>query len=247
MHGSKLPVPTAKEVNDAHRLARAAAETAVQHAIRCGKLLTAKRATLDRGEFDKWIESHCEFGRSMAYNYIKASKSSNALDDSGRGAAAAAAFSSLRGLLGQSEAKVEKPPQAQPKPTLKAESPQLSAPVAAPEADEPERPEWEPEEDAALEAAERELNASNDKILRADDTTAAMHDEIKRQAAENAVLKMSRDGFMNGKTEMTRLLKAEQRKVEQLGRRVAELERENAKLVEEVDALRERVAIMDAA
>lgn len=119
-------------------------------------------------------------------------------------------------------------------------SEQLKAATQKPAApDAPERPEDDADEDAALEAAERELNASIDKVMRADDRTAAMHDEIKRQAAEIAVLKIARDGFMNGKTAITKLLKAEQRKTERF-------ERENKKLREELEALRERIAIMEA-
>lgn len=95
------PAPTAKDINEAHRLARSSAETAVQHAIKCGQMLVAKKSGLDRGDFDRWIAQNCDFGRSMAYNYIKAAaKSSNALDDSSAGAAAAAAFPSIRSLLG---------------------------------------------------------------------------------------------------------------------------------------------------
>ena len=43
-----LAVPvTAEDVNEAHRLARSCAENAVQHAIRCGELLLAKKAELE--------------------------------------------------------------------------------------------------------------------------------------------------------------------------------------------------------
>jgi len=96
------------------------------------------------------------------------------------------------------------------------------------------------DEDAALEAAERELNASIDKVMKADDKSAAMHEELKRQAAEIAALKITRDGFMNGKAEVTKRLQAEQRKV-------AKLEKENKRLRDEIESLRERVAIMEAA
>lgn len=126
---------------------------------------------------------------------------------------------------------------------------QLAAAIAKPvkEPDEPERPEFDPSEDEKIAAIEKEINASNDKILRADDITAAMHDEIKRQAADNAALKLARDGFMNGKTEITRLLRAEQRKTDKQSRRITELEKENTKLRNELELLRERVAVMDAA
>lgn len=102
--------------------------------------------------------------------------------------------------------------------------------------DEPERPD-DADEGAALESAERELAESIGKVMRADDKSAAMHDEIKRQAAEISVLKISRDGFMNGKAEITRLLK-------QRDREVARLKKELAAKDAEIEKLNERIAIM---
>jgi len=112
--------------------------------------------------------------------------------------------------------------------------------AAVKEHDEPERPEWEADEDAKLEAAEREATASIEKVMKADDKLAAAHAEIKRQAAEIGVLKLARDGYMNGKTVVTKLLKAEQRKVEKLERLLKQAEGE-------VEKLRERISIMEAA
>jgi chromosome segregation ATPase len=111
---------------------------------------------------------------------------------------------------------------------------------AAPPSVEDER--WEPDadEDAAHEAMEKEYGASIAKVMDADDKLAAAHAEIKRQAAEIATLKLSRDGFMNGKSAITKLLKTEQRKVEKLNKQIEKLENE-------IESLRERVAIMDAA
>lgn len=73
---------------------------------------------------------------------------------------------------------------------------------------------WEPDaDDEALEAQyEKDYGASMDKVMAADDKLAAAHAEIKRQAAEIASLKLSRDGFMNGRTEALRLLKKVQSK-----------------------------------
>lgn len=121
-------------------------------------------------------------------------------------------------------------------------------PVAQPEPEssEPERPEDDPDEDEKLAAMERELNSSMEKVMRSDDKLSGSYDEIKRLTAELAVVKISRDGYMNGKTTMTNLLKAEQRKTAKQTKRIAELEKENTKLREQLDALRERVAIMEA-
>lgn len=100
-------------------------------------------------------------------------------------------------------------------------SEQLAAATA-----KPERVDFDDDEVATAEAMERELAASIEKIMAADDRLAASYLEIKRQAAEIAALKISRDGFMNGKGEMVRLLKKEQSKNERLTRECAKLQEE---------------------
>lgn len=92
-------------------------------------------------------------------------------------------------------------------------SEQLAAATKKPADDVPPE-KWEPDaDDEALEAQfEKDYGASIDKIMAADDKLAAAHAEIKRQAAEIASLKLSRDGFMNGRTEAIRLLKKVQSK-----------------------------------
>ncbi len=81
---------------------------------------------------------------------------------------------------------------------------------------------WEPDadEEAAHEALEKELAASVDKVMQADDKLAAAYAEIKRQAAEIIVLKLSRDGYMNGRQELIRLVKKLQRENDKLRRSV---------------------------
>lgn len=114
-----------------------------------------------------------------------------------------------------------------PKPEqLKA----AKAPKPEEDSDAPERP--SEEEFAAI---DREIQESEARVLRADDVTAGYHEEMKRQAAEIAVLKVSRDGYMRGKDEMTRLLQAEQRKV-------ARLEKENKRLRDRLAALEGKAA-----
>lgn len=99
---------------------------------------------------------------------------------------------------------------------------QLSAAKAPAKKAEPEPSvvdeRWVPDddEDQKLALAEKEYAASIDKVMEADDKLAAAHAEIKRQAAEIAALRVSRDGYMNGKLAVTKMLKAEQRKVERL-------------------------------
>jgi ParB/Sulfiredoxin domain len=117
-------------------------------------------------------------------------------------------------------------------------SEQLAAATAKPPATEPEsESDGEPEADEAerLEAALREHDAAVERVL-----GGAGASELKRQAAEIASLKTSRDEFMNGKAAMTKLLQAEQRKVERLGKKVKALEAEN-------ESLRKRLAEKAAA
>src|SRR5690606_27582365 len=78
---------------------------------------------------------------------------------------------------------------------------------------------WERDEDEEeqLAQAEKAYADSIDKVMAADDTLAAAHEEIKRQAAEIATLKLARDGYLNGKSAVVKLLKAEQRKTKKLG------------------------------
>lgn len=77
---------------------------------------------------------------------------------------------------------------------------------------------WEPDadEEAAHEAMEKEYAASIDKVMEADDKLSAAHKEIKRQAAEIAMLKQRRDGFQNERIEAIQLCKKLQRENDRL-------------------------------
>lgn len=121
-------------------------------------------------------------------------------------------------------------------------SEQLAAATAKPKKPDVDDERWVPDEDEdeKLAQAEKEYAASVDKVMAADDKLAAAHAEIKRQSAEIAALKVSRDGYLNGKAAVTKLLKKEQRRAEQLSR---QLDKANADL----EKLRERIAIMEAA
>lgn len=88
---------------------------------------------------------------------------------------------------------------------------------------EPIEERWEPEDDEAerLTAIEREQEASLQKWLDADDKLAAAHAEIKRLAAEVAVLKISRDGFQNRCGEQARIIKSLRNKLAKLEKSAA--------------------------
>lgn len=98
---------------------------------------------------------------------------------------------------------------------------QLAAATKKHESDELEN--WTPDddEDKRLTAIEREQESSLQKWLDADDKLAAAHAEIKRLAAEVAVLKISRDGFQNRCGEQARIIKS-------LRNRLAKLEKSAA-------------------
>lgn len=96
----QMRVGGAEEINQEHRLARSKAESAVQHAIRCGELLMRQKAELKHGEFKPWIETNCEFSYQSARVYMNATRQKD------RGLS----FSSLAQALGYGE---ETPPPAQ--------------------------------------------------------------------------------------------------------------------------------------
>lgn len=99
---------------------------------------------------------------------------------------------------------------------------QLKA-ATAPKAPEAIEENWEPEddEDKRLAAIEREQEASLQKWLDADDKLAAAHAEIKRLAAEVAVLKISRNGYQNQCGEQSRIIKALRNKLTKLEKSAA--------------------------
>jgi hypothetical protein len=85
-----LPAGTIEdEINTEHRLARQSADTAIQHAIRCGELLGVQKAKVGHGQFNYWIKTHCDFERSTATRYMQAARQN----------ATGVAISNLRGLF----------------------------------------------------------------------------------------------------------------------------------------------------
>ncbi len=67
---------SADAINEAHRLAQESAETAIEYAIRCGRLLTEKKKTLGHGEWMSWVDRNCEFSERQARRYMQAAKRS---------------------------------------------------------------------------------------------------------------------------------------------------------------------------
>lgn len=221
-----LPVANADTINEAHRLARSMAENAVEQAITCGRLLIAKKRESAHGDFRSWVEENCSFGYDSAKRYMHAAKQTTK----------GIAFDSLRQYFpgGRISKKTDSKknqvvtdqkgnafpfspaPQRGTQTTAKS-----AAPPEAPQTDEPERPDWELDEDAKLEAIEREVAQSIDRVMQSDDRLAAAHTEIKRQAEEIVVLKASRDHYQNEAGAAVRLVKTRDREIEKLRRTIA--------------------------
>jgi hypothetical protein len=69
-----MQLVTVTAINEAHRLARQSAASAVAHAIRCGELLAEVKAALPHGQFQTWVAAHCEFAYPTAARYMKAAR-----------------------------------------------------------------------------------------------------------------------------------------------------------------------------
>lgn len=103
-------------------------------------------------------------------------------------------------------------------------------PEAAPDFDFTD---YEPEDDEAY-----KQNVEN--VMMADDKLAAMLEELKQVHREMAGIKASRDHYQSESGAATRIVKTRDREIEKLKKELAKARDEN-------EALRERVAIMDAA
>jgi hypothetical protein len=208
----QLPVPTAQNINKAHRLARESAESAVQWAIQCGELLIAKKSELAHGNLHAWIEENCAFALSTAKRYMAAaSKNATGL-----------AFSSLRHYFPSGQ---PQPAAVEPVQTATAVAEPLSQ-VVDPEENQPS----EPDEGAAPDVGEEaRLNEYYASLERAAESGA--QPELKRMAEELATVKSTRDGYMNERTAAVTRVKTLQRTNDRL-------ERENTRLKQQVEKLK---------
>lgn len=254
---SKLPAPTAKDINEAHRLARASAETAVGHAIRCGQMLMKVKESVPHGSFQDWVARKCDFSERTARVYMQAANQNGS----------ALPFSSLRAFIEVEKKPSKKQPdttapsvkgavmnppesaaqgsEARNRSTPSGEesgareaarspvrevAPKVAEVTPAPDFDFTD---YEPEDDDAY-----KTNVEN--VMRADDKLAAMREELKQTHRELQGMKSSRDHYQSQAGEAVRLVKARDREIEKL-------KKELAKAKEECEALRERVAIMENA
>jgi hypothetical protein len=256
-----LPAPTAKNINEAHQCARESADNAVEWAVKCGQLLAAKKEQLKHGEWESWVEKNCAFTPRSASAYMKVAAKQAQIGS-------ALPISSIRQALEEDKPKpkpdtsarsvkgaVMNPPEsaAQGSEAGNRETPvgvdagRVRPPVPGPEehSDEPERPDIDDEEeDAALARAEVRAREDRerrvDKILESDDQLAESLKQLTQQAALIGTLESTRDSYMRGKDAITKLLKAEQAKVARLEKKLKAAE-------EEIEKLRKRIAMTEAA
>lgn len=69
-HSNRLPV-LAAEINHAHGEAMAAAATAIEHAIECGRRLIEARKLVGHGEWLPWIEQNLRVGPRQAQRFMR--------------------------------------------------------------------------------------------------------------------------------------------------------------------------------
>jgi len=209
----------ADQINKVHLLARSCAETAVEYAIECGRMLLAVKRELPHGQFQSWIEEHCSFGYSTAHLYITAAKRN----------AKGIAFNSLRGFFPSSRAPTKQPAAKRQETENDTQvidrkeisnALEISAPQQSAADDAPDLSEFV---DAAEELAqvESDFRERMERVLAADDRMAQMADELKRASQEIVALKQARDRYMNECAAMRRMLKAKDREIARLRKQAA--------------------------
>lgn len=235
-----------------HEAATTAADSAIEHARTAGKLLLEARERCEHGKWEAWLVANCTaISDRTARAYMQVARAGAIEADSFRSALAKLATPRepnnrqrvAAPQVSEPEQKASDSPQdSHPRETAK-DRPEASPPErgselgsapspAMPPAEALEGGAPEPHEADELDAALKEYDAAVERVLGNEGA-----EELKRQAAEIASLKVARDGFMNGKAAVEKLLAVEQRKVKGLARRVAALEAEN-------EGLRERLAVM---
>ncbi|HSS63925.1 MAG TPA: DUF3102 domain-containing protein [Gammaproteobacteria bacterium] len=64
----------AADISAEHDAARAAAEKAAGHAIRCGELLLQAKEKVPHGQWLKWVDENCGLGTRMIQAYMRLAK-----------------------------------------------------------------------------------------------------------------------------------------------------------------------------
>jgi hypothetical protein len=66
-----VPVDLVERIEREHSAANRDARSALEHAVRCGELLTEAKATVEHGAWLPWIEEHLSFGARQAQKYVR--------------------------------------------------------------------------------------------------------------------------------------------------------------------------------
>lgn len=69
--GQGVVSTAADEIDEAYRLACEAAESSVDHAIRCGELLIAQKKRLRHGEFQSWVDTNLVMSYDTAARWMR--------------------------------------------------------------------------------------------------------------------------------------------------------------------------------
>lgn len=64
----------AEQINDEHRQCESDLQSALQHAINAGQLLSEAKAGVDHGQWLPWLESNCTFSARTAQAYVRLAK-----------------------------------------------------------------------------------------------------------------------------------------------------------------------------
>ena len=71
----------AAKIRTEHGAVRDAAETATQHAIRCGKLLAEAKNELVHGQWLPWLRDHCNLSERTAQAYMRLARKHGEFDE----------------------------------------------------------------------------------------------------------------------------------------------------------------------
>src|SRR5215208_3178194 len=105
-----LPDNMAELINEEHRAVQNAGGIALEHAMRAGAMLVAKKEELPHGEFMDWVKANCEFSDRTANDYMKLHRRREEVEANSQ----RAADLSIRGALKA----IAPPPKPKPKKSV---------------------------------------------------------------------------------------------------------------------------------
>ena len=224
----------ASRINREHEAALRDASSAIERARVVGKLLLEAKEQCERGKWKSWLSENCsDISQDTAERYMNVARHPEIEATSVRNAILKLAPPEKREPNKSARVRISQVIESEPEVSQKTHATsvldlpkpaQLAAATAKatppPQNDEPERPD-EAEEDAALEAAERDWRARMDKVLIADDKLSEMAKQLKQIQDELTAAKQARDRYMNENAALLRQNKALQRKLDKLEKKAA--------------------------